>query len=413
MNILLLNRISTLKGGADKYFLELGRILSSRGHKVSTFTARCPGDPEVAGQEFFPPSFHESTEPPPGLSDKIRFFFDGIYSRRAYEGLVRLIEREKPDVAHLNNIYFQLSSSVLQALVDTEVPIVYSLHDYQLFCSNAYLYRDGKVCTDCAGGRYLNGLMHRCYRGSVPASLMSYLSKKRTADRGLAAKVAAYVVPTESMKRQVEALGLTGARIETIPNPFRIGTLAIREAWDPYVVFYGRLIRPKGIYTLLEASRGLPQIPLRIYGSGPEQEGVAAYIRDQGLKHVLLDTQLRWGPELEEIVGKARFVVAPSEWPVPLEYTVCESLALGRAVVTSDLGGNKDVVGLGPGGRLFRGGDAGDLARVMKELYDDLPALRTMGRSGRQTVETLCNEDRYAADIVRLYGSVAGKATPA
>src|SRR5262245_46829214 len=129
MKVLLLNRISQLRGGADKYFLELGRILSSRGHAVTTFTARCPGDPDVPGQEYCPPSFHEATTPPPSLGQKVRFFFDGIYSNRAKDGLRRLLEREKPDVAHLNNIYFQLSSSVIDALAEAGVPVVFSLHD--------------------------------------------------------------------------------------------------------------------------------------------------------------------------------------------------------------------------------------------------------------------------------------------
>ncbi|HEV3028853.1 MAG TPA: hypothetical protein VG457_14840, partial [Planctomycetota bacterium] len=97
MKVLLLNRTSQQRGGADKYFLELGRILAARGHTVSTFTARCPGDPVVPGQEDFPPSFHEATEPPPSLGDKLRFFFNGIYSNRARQGLARLLAREKPD----------------------------------------------------------------------------------------------------------------------------------------------------------------------------------------------------------------------------------------------------------------------------------------------------------------------------
>jgi glycosyltransferase involved in cell wall biosynthesis len=209
------------------------------------------------------------------------------------------------------------------------------------------------------------------------------------------------------MRSQVESLGLTGARIETIANPFRIGSLRVRESWEPYVVHYGRLIRPKGIYTLLEASRRLPQIPLRIYGSGPEEEGVARFIREHDLKHVLLDTRLRWGPELEEIVGRARYVVLPSEWPMPLDYVVCESFALGRAVLTGDLGGNQDLVREGPCGRTFRAGDPEDLARVMRELYDDLPSLKAMGARARKAVESTYTEDRYYTEILKLYESVA------
>jgi glycosyltransferase involved in cell wall biosynthesis len=410
MRVLLLNRISQQRGGADKYFLELGRILSSRGHAVSTFTARCPGDPEVPGSECFPESFHEATVPEPTWAAKARFFVNGIYSRPARKGLRRLLDRERPDIAHLNNIYFQLSSSVIDALWEARVPVVFSLHDYQLFCSSAYLYRAGAVCTLCSNLEFHHGLRYRCYRGSLAASLMSYLSKRLTHERRLTDKISAFIVPTAAMREQVRRLGLEGARIEVIPNPFPLEGLRVREAWDPYVVFYGRLIRPKGIYTLLEASRRLPSIPLRIYGSGPEEEGVANFVREHGMSHVLLDTRLRWGPELEEIVGRARYVVVPSEWPVPLDYVACESLALGRAVITGDVGGNQDLVQDRVGGRLFRAGDPGDLARVMEELYPDVPLLKEMGIRGRERVESSCAEERYYSRILEVYQDlVAGR----
>jgi glycosyltransferase involved in cell wall biosynthesis len=407
MKILLLNRISQLKGGADKYFLELGKLLASRGHSVSTFTSRCPGDPEVAGADCFPPSFHEATEPAPGLLEKVRFFFDGIYSRRAASGLRRLLERERPQVAHLNNIFFQLSSSVIDTLWEARIPIVFSLHDYQLFCSNAYLYRENAVCTLCADRQFGHGVRYRCYRGSFAASLMSYFSKKVTHGQDLAERISRFIVPAESMRRQVEALGLAGARFDVIPNPFRLEGFRVRQNWEPYAVFYGRLIRPKGIYTLLEASRRAPSIPLRIYGSGPEEEGVTRFLREHAMAHVQLNTTLRWGPELEEIVGSARLVVVPSEWPVPLDYTVCESLALGRAVITGNLGGNQDLVQDGVGGRVFRAGDPEDLARVMSELYPDLPRLRAMGERGRLALENSCSEDRYYSRIMNVYEEVA------
>ena len=408
MKVLLLNRISQQRGGADKYFLELGRILAARGHTVTTFTARCPGDPVVPGQDDFPPSFHEATEPPPSMGDKIRFFFDGIYSKRARQGLARLLAREKPDVAHLNNIFFQLSSSVIDELWEARIPIVFSLHDYQLFCSNAYLYRENAVCTLCANREFGHGLLHRCYRGSFAASLMSYFSKKRTHNQNLSERISSFIVPAESMRRQVEALGLQGARFDVIPNPFRLEGFRVREQWEPYVIFYGRLIRPKGIYTLLEASRRTPSIPLRIYGSGPEEEGVTRFIREHAMAHVQVNTTLRWGPELEEIVGSARFVVVPSEWPVPLDYTACESLALGRAVITGNLGGNQHLVQDGVGGRIFRAGDPADLARVMTELYPDLSLLRAMGERGRQTLENSCSEDRYYSRIMSVYEDLSG-----
>ena len=42
------------------------------------------------------------------------------------DGLRRLLDEVKPDVAHLNNIFFQLSSSVIEVLAERGVPFQYA-----------------------------------------------------------------------------------------------------------------------------------------------------------------------------------------------------------------------------------------------------------------------------------------------
>lgn len=343
--------------------------------------------------------------------DQVRFFFDGVYSWRARSSLRRLVERTSPDIAHLVNIFFQLSGSVIDALSHAGIPIVFQMNDYQLFCSNAYLYREGRVCMLCSRFQYHYGLRHRCYRGSWPASLMSYLAKRWTIHPRRLSKIASFVVPTRAMGDFLRSLGLGDARIDVVQNPFRFEGLVASERWDEHVVFYGRLIRQKGIYTLLEACRCLPGIPFRIYGNGPEEEGVARFVRDHRLDNVLVDTTLRWGPELQEIVGSARLVVVPSEWLVPAEYVVYEAYALGRAVIAGDLGGNRELVEDGVTGRLFRAGDPGDLARKIRELHGDLPQVQAMGREGRRRMEEGYTSDRYYSRIIGLYEDLRRQST--
>ncbi len=409
MKILLVNRIAQMIGGADKYFREMERILGGRGHSVDTFTAWCPGDPGSPESAGRPGSFHERTEPAPSLGGKIRFFFNGIYSKEARRLLGLRLEAQRPDVAHLVNIFFQLSTSVIDELHERGIPVVFQMNDYQLLCSNAYLYRDGRICTDCSGRRFLPGLLHRCYRGSWPASLMAYAAKRVAVARKTLSKVDSFVVPTAAMADLLRELGLGDARFDVVQNPFDPAGLSVRECWGPHIVFYGRLIRQKGIYTLLEAVRRLGDVPLKIFGNGPEAEGVAAFIREHALTQVHLDTALRWGPELQEAVGGARLVVAPSEWHVPAEYVVYEAFALGRAVVGADIGGNRALVEEGVTGRLFKPGDPGDLARVLRELYPDLALIRRLGMNGRARIESGYTEDRYHAGVMALYADLIDK----
>lgn len=407
MRILLVNRIAQQVGGADKYFREMERIFRGRGHEVDLFTAWCPGDPGTPESEGLPPSFHERTLPPPSFLEKVRFFADGIYSRRARKLLATRVEARRPDVAHLVNIYFQLSGSVIDELHARGIPVAFQMNDYQLLCSNAYLYREGRVCTDCAGFRPLPGLIHRCYRGSFPASLMAYLAKKVASFRGTLEKVSSFVVPTPAMADLLRGLGLERARFDVVRNPFDPSAYPLTGRCGPDLVFFGRLVRQKGIYTLLEALRRLDGIPLKIFGNGPEEQGVAEFIRAHDLSsRVTLDTVTRWGPKLQEEVGGARLVVAPSEWHVPAEYVVYEAFSLGKAVVGADIGGNRELVEDGVTGRLFRPGDAADLARVLREVVSDEAGLRRMGEAGRRRMEAGYTEDRYYSSVTALYADL-------
>ena len=82
----------------------------------------------------------------------------------------RLVAEFRPEVAHVHNTWFSLSPSVLGALRSTGVPVVVTLHNFRLMCTNSLLFRDGHPCEECVGTHPWRGVLHRCYRDSVLAS---------------------------------------------------------------------------------------------------------------------------------------------------------------------------------------------------------------------------------------------------
>lgn len=77
-------------------------------------------------------------------------------------------------------------------------------------------------------------------------------------------------------------------------------------------------------------------------------------------------------------------------------------MACGACVLASDAGGLPDVVGRdGEGGRLFRSGDAADLAEKLQALLDDPAARRELGRRGRARAERVFDMDRMVEGFVR------------
>lgn len=108
-------------------------------------------------------------------------------------------------------------------------------------------------------------------------------------------------------------------------------------------------------------------------------------------------------PLLDALIDHAHLFVLPSlsEEAPPV---LLKALAHGRAVVSSDLPGQMDVVG--PNAFTFTAGDAGDLHRVLRWLLADPEVVAAMERRAAAATASLYCWDRIADAYERVYESV-------
>ena len=85
-----------------------------------------------------------------------------------------------------------------------------------------------------------------------------------------------------------------------------------------YVLYFGRYSQEKGIATLVQAAKELPQIPFIFAGSGPLEDMLkdVPNIKNVGFQR---------GEALEMLIREARFTVYPSEWYENCPFSVMES----------------------------------------------------------------------------------------
>ncbi len=82
----------------------------------------------------------------------------------------QLLLQKKPDIVHIHNTFVMISPSIYWACRDALVPVVQTLHNYRLLCSNGALFRDGKVCEECLEHGVWRGVSYGCYKGSRSAT---------------------------------------------------------------------------------------------------------------------------------------------------------------------------------------------------------------------------------------------------
>jgi glycosyltransferase involved in cell wall biosynthesis len=147
-------------------------------------------------------------------------------------------------------------------------------------------------------------------------------------------------------------------------NPLQIGSI-------------GRLVSEKGLPILLRAAKRLDDegcnFRLTIVGDGPERANLESLARNlQFRNRVEFLGQLR-EPELAEAVRSIQVVVMPSQWEETAGLAAIEQMMRGGVVISSDIGGLKEVVG--EAGLRFKAGDSDALYSRLREVIER-PSLR-------------------------------------
>ena len=391
-----------IAGGSDRMFLDTGRILESRGHRVIPFCAADERNEATEWQSYFPAGVNTAS---PSVTDLGRF----IYSRQAGRSLRRLLADQPVDLAHLHIYYGKLTAAVLKPLREKRIPIVQTLHEYKLVCPVYTLTSSGRACSACSGGRFWNALPRLCNRGSLGRTALSVVESYVSAALGAVSEVDHFIGISDYVTARMIEMGVPADRITTVHN--FVDTENYRPEYTPgdYVVYFGRIESVKGIYTLLEAMSQLPDIRLLVAGTGTEQADVARWIEARGVDNIEL-LGFREGEALHTLLQGALCTVVPSEWDEPFGLTVVESMAFGKPVVATRVGGITEIVADEEDGLLVDPWDPEALRAAIRTLAANPARAAEMGRAGRAKVERLFNRERYYEGLCEVYGKATAAA---
>lgn len=307
------------------------------------------------------------------------------------------IEAFQPDVIHVHNTLPLISPSVFWAANRAGVPVVQTLHNFRLLCPQATFLRDGQVCEDCLG-RVVPwpAIQHRCYRES--AAQTGAVAAMVTLHKGLGTwrrKVTRYIALNEFCKGKFIAGGLPPDRIEIKPN--FVDHLE-QPDWSERTggLYVGRLSIEKGVMTLIDAMKALPDHGLQIIGSGPLESALSPVAGDAWLG-------ARPFTEVMQKMARAAFLVLPSTCYEGFPRTLVEAYACGVPVIGSRHGSLQELVLEGRTGLLFEPGNAAELAERIRWAQTHPEAMLEMGRQARAQYEARYTPRRNAAQLEDIY----------
>ena len=221
----------------------------------------------------------------------------------------------------------------------------------------------------------------------MPVALMQYVYEGRWAEY-----VDTFIALTESGRAKHIESGLPDGQVVVKPNFVEGNAEPVFEG-NGEVVFLGRLKHEKGVHVLMDAWRSLPQVPLSIYGDGPDKQTMKDIINDEGLGKISLRGQKSL-TECLAALARSEFLVMSSIWYEGFPRIICEAYYCGKAVIAPDIGAMSEIVKHGETGLLYKVGNSKDLADKVRCLHENPVKAREMGRNARKVFE-----DKYSPGI--------------
>lgn len=341
---------------------------------------------------------------------KMGLFSRALFSHRTYRRLLQIVAREKPDVAHVHNVFPLLSPAVYMALNQADIPIVQTIHNARLMCINGLFLRDGQICERCKDGKFLSGFQFKCYKNSYLLSGLYALTIGGHRRFGTFAKIDRFIALTSCMAEKLIRSGVAeAAKISILGNflPAPLPDYGTPDLHEPYIVYMGRLSREKGIWTLLNAMRDMTDLRLKVMGTGPVLAEMQAAIQYHRLPNVEMLGFVD-GEEKYRILRGALCSVLPSECYENFPLVLLESAAVGTPIVASRIGSLATLISEEKTGLLFTPGDSADLRGKLDLLVARPEQAIHMGRQARRWVEAEHSADAHYETLKKLYQQVIG-----
>ena len=397
----MVNKFLYPRGGSESYMLKLGEEFKALGHDVEYFGMYDEKNTVGNSVEMYTSNmdFHST-----GLA---RFFYPCkiIYSREAKKKIGKVLDEFQPDIVHMNNINFQLTPSIIYAVKKRNIPLVQTVHDYQMICPNHLLYSFGetKPCDRCIKGSKWNCVKYNCIHNSKIKSLLGVIEAKLYAALNTYQKVDLYICPSKFLENKLlSASDMYLGKTFTIHNFIEKKNVLVQtKCEEPYVAFVGRLSKEKGVELLAKTAKLLPEQRFVVAGNGPDDKCL------KGIPNVILRGFLT-GAELTNLMANAKLLIAPSVCYENCPLSILESHSMGVPVVTMNSGGMAELVEDGKTGGLVPTPTPEAIAETIRECLED-KKYQMLKENTAQISENIMGVREYCAILIQKYDDLKNK----
>lgn len=388
MRILFIHNRYQQPGGEERAVLSECLLLQQKGHTAEIL--------------YF------DTEQTNSISEKMKQAMRSVFNRRSYNITLQKINAFNPDIIHVHNLFFEASPSVLYAAKKKHIPVVATIHNYRLICSNALLIRNNSICELCVQKTFpLHGVYYKCYRSSALASAtVTGITGIYKLLNNWKNNIHTYIFLTEFARKKIVHSSLRLFEQQGTVKPNFTNDRGMGEInRENFFLFAGRISSEKGVDFLLKAFSNMPGEQLYIAGDGPLKQLLQEQYRQ--FTNIHFKGRLE-NNDLIELMKKSKALLFPSLWYEGLPVTIAEAFSTGTPVLASKLGAMETMITDSYNGLHFNPGDAEDIKRTVK-AFNHFTDKTILYKNARQTYLDFYTPEKHYESIMNIYSKLVWK----
>ncbi|MFA5406156.1 MAG: glycosyltransferase family 4 protein [Candidatus Nanoarchaeia archaeon] len=386
-------------GGGEKASISIARLLASKGEAVSVVTKK----PNKPVKELFKHYSLRTTED--FLGSKAGLYFSRFksiwvpFDLITYFSALKLFRRIKPDIISLGN-FRELSLSVVLAAHKLNIPVVYSVYDYWLFCPKIDLVDNNGSCSancnKCISGERFGSFK----RLLVP--LRNFIFNRISFDRVIAL--------SDNSRQLIARHGVNKNKLRVVPLPFGDLKTDLKSRVDPnLILFMGWVHHRKGLKILVQAmnllAKSNPKARLVALGM-PADKSYETAVRSIMGGNVELVIGRKPLDEVKKLVARAGIIVIPEQWANMSPVLLIESMFNAKPIIASRVGGIPSFIKHGESGLLACHDKPDDFARQIKLLLDSPSLAKRFGLKAREQALDKFNKNKVYFKLMSVYGGL-------
>jgi len=368
--------------------------------------------------------------------------FEATYKNQIIaEKFGSILDEVKPNIVHIQHLMY-LGAEIIEEIQKRRIPIVFTLHDYWLFCPQGQLLENswkrcenkGKEtkCVQCILyqlsikkniffayyflKRYFPDSLFQvfkdiylsyCKSTSLSETKVEGLIKERAAYiKDICSKVNLFIAPSQFLREKFLRFGIHENRIIFIPYGFNIDFFKnLNKIKSPRLRFgfIGNIMPAKGVHILIQCFNKIRNnnAELKIYGQASSYKS----IRENYLKYIkkiARNKNIKFmggfdNNKIAEIFAEIDILVVPSIWHENSPLVIQEAFLAKTPVIASRIGGIPELVKDGENGLLFNPADIKELGEkieyiinnpeVIKKFQENMPKVKSIEENAKEIEE--------------------------